>query len=59
MVSFIDEQREVYEVGPICKVLPIAPSPYHEQKARQADPGRWPARARTVMRPERSLWPFR
>jgi putative transposase len=27
-------------------MLPIAPSSYYEQKARQADPGRLPARAR-------------
>ena len=46
MVSFIDEHREVYGVEPICRVLPIAPSVYYEQKARQADPRRLPARAR-------------
>lgn len=46
MVRFIDAHREVYGVEPICRVLPIAPSTYYEQKARQADPGRLPARAR-------------
>jgi putative transposase len=46
MVTFIDEQRGDYGVEPICAVLPIAPSTYHEQKARQADPGRMPRRAR-------------
>jgi putative transposase len=46
MVSFIDDHRDVYGVEPICRLLPIAPSTYHEQKARQADPGRRPARAR-------------
>ena len=45
MTDFIDEQREVYGVEPICKVLPIAPSTYYEEKARQADPSRLPARA--------------
>ena len=45
MVSFIEEQRELYGVEPICAVVPIAPSAYYEQKARQADPGRLPARA--------------
>lgn len=45
MVSFIDEQRETYGVEPICAVLPIAPSTYHEQKAGQADPRRLSARA--------------
>ena len=46
MVSFIDDHRETYGVEPICAVLPIAPSIYYEQKARQADPSRLPARAR-------------
>ena len=26
MIAFIDEQREVYGVEPICRLLPIAPS---------------------------------
>lgn len=46
MTSFIDDHREAYGIEPICKVLPIAPSTYQEQKARQADPSRLPARAR-------------
>jgi len=46
MVSFIDEHRAVYGVEPICAVLPIAPPPYYEQKARQADPSRRPVRER-------------
>jgi putative transposase len=37
MVSFKDEHRKVYGVGPMFAVLPIAPSTYYEQKARQAD----------------------
>ncbi len=45
MTAFIDDQREAYGVEPICAVLPIAPSTYYEQKARQADPARRPARA--------------
>ena len=44
MVAFIDDHREEYGVEPICRVLPIAPSTYHEQKARQADPSRLPGR---------------
>ena len=59
MVSFVDEEREVYGVEPICKVLPIAPSTYYEQKVRQADPGRSPPRAQrdAVLRPEiRRVW---
>ena len=45
MVAFIDDHRETYGVEPICRVLPIAPSTYHEQKARQADPSHLPKRA--------------
>jgi putative transposase len=45
MVAFIDEHREAYGVEPICQQLPIAPSTCYEQKARQADPSRLPARA--------------
>jgi len=45
MVSFIDDHRDEYGVEPICKVLPIAPSTYYEQKTRQADPSRLPRRA--------------
>jgi transposase InsO family protein len=45
MVAFIDTHREAYGVEPICAVLPIAPSTYYEQKARQADATRQPARA--------------
>jgi transposase InsO family protein len=45
MVSLIDEHRETYGVEPICQQLPIAPSIYYEQKAREADPSRLPNRA--------------
>ncbi len=45
MVRFIDENRDDYGVEPICAQVPIAPSTYYEHKARQADPGRLPARA--------------
>ena len=44
MPSFIDEQPETYGVESICSALPIAPSTYYEQKARQADPSRLPKR---------------
>ena len=45
MVEFIDAHRGVYGVEPICRVLPIAPSTYYEEKAREADPTRLPIRA--------------
>jgi putative transposase len=57
--SFIDENREAYGVEPICAVIPIAPSTYYEQKARQADPGRLPQRTKrdAVLREEiRRVW---
>ena len=46
MIAFIDEHREAYGVEPICKVLPIAPSTYHEHAARRADPSRMPIRTK-------------
>ncbi len=54
MVAFIDAHRETHGVEPICAVLPIAPSTYYEQKARQADPRRQPARVQREarLRPE-------
>ena len=46
MTSLIDEHREVYGVEPICRVLPIAPSTYHERVAQRRNPGRQSDRAR-------------
>jgi hypothetical protein len=46
MFAFIDDHRGAYGVEPICKVLPIAPSTYHEHAARRADPSRLLKRAR-------------
>ena len=46
MTAFIDDHRNTYGVESICSVLPVAPSTYYEQKARQADPSRLPDRAR-------------
>ncbi len=45
MVKFIDEHRDGPGVEPICRQLPIAPSVYYEQKAREADPSRLPKRS--------------
>jgi len=44
MTAFVDEHRSVCGVEPIYTMLPIAPSTYYEQKARQADPSRLPER---------------
>jgi transposase InsO family protein len=46
MVRFIDEHRGKFGVEPICNVLPIAPSVYYEQRARQQCPERRPPRVR-------------
>lgn len=46
MTAFIDEHCEVYGVEPICRVLPIAPSTYHERVAQRRDPGKLSDRAR-------------
>jgi len=46
MIAFIDEHRDAYGVEPICRVLPIAPSTYHEHLAQRRDPARQSARAR-------------
>lgn len=46
MVAFIEEHRGKFGVEPICAVLPIAPSVYYEQRARQRCPERRPPRAR-------------
>ena len=46
MVSFIDDHRERLGVESICRQLPIAPSTYYEQKARERDSARRPERAK-------------
>jgi transposase InsO family protein len=49
MIAFIDDHREVHGVEPICRVLPIAPSTYHNHLAKRADPGKLSARAKRDM----------
>ncbi len=46
MIAFIDAHRDTYGDGAICKVLPIAPSPYRLHAGRQRDPSLLPDRAR-------------
>ena len=45
MIAFIDEHRQTHGVEPICKVLRIAPSTYHDHAGKRADPGKLSARA--------------
>jgi putative transposase len=49
MISFIDDHRGTHGVEPICKVLPIAPSTYHDHVAKRADPEKCSARAKRDM----------
>jgi putative transposase len=44
MIAFIDDHRVTYGVEPICKVLPIAPSTYHDHVAKRHDPSKLSAR---------------
>ena len=50
MIAFIDDHRAVYGVEPICNVLPIAPSTYHDHVAKRADPSRLSDRAKRQQR---------
>ena len=45
MIAFIDKYRGNHGVEPICKLLPIAPSTYHDYMAKWRDPSRLSARA--------------
>jgi len=55
MKAFIDDHRDVYEVDPICKVLPIAPSIYDAHRVRQRDSQRQPARTQRRIQIQR-VW---
>ena len=46
MIAFIDDHRQAHGVEPICKVLPIAPSTYHDHVAKRADSEKLSARAK-------------
>ena len=46
MIAFIDDHREEHGIEPICRVLPIAPSTYHDHVAKRRDPDRLSARAK-------------
>ncbi len=46
MIALIDDYRAVFGVGPICRVLGIAPSTYYARKAVERDPDLASARAK-------------
>ena len=59
MIAFIEDQRVVYGVESICRVLPIAPSTYYHRLACEADPSKASARHQRDMelRPEvKRIW---
>jgi transposase InsO family protein len=49
MITFIDDHRGTHGVEPICRVLPIAPSTYHDHVAKRVAPEKLSARARRDM----------
>jgi hypothetical protein len=54
MIAFIDDHRAAYGVEPICKVLPIAPSTYHDRVAKRLNPSNLSTRSKRdqALRPE-------
>jgi len=54
MIAFVDKHRDNHGVEPICKLLPIAPSTYHDHVAKRRDPSRLSARAQRdiLLKPE-------
>jgi putative transposase len=54
MIAFIDDHLTAHGVEPVCKVLPIAPSTYHDPAAKLANTALLSARAQPDMalRPE-------
>ncbi len=46
MIAFVEEDRAVFGVGPICRVLGIAPSTFYAHKAIERDPDLASARAK-------------
>jgi transposase InsO family protein len=54
MIAFIDDHRGAHGVEAICKVVPIAPSTYHDHVAKRLDPSKLSARAKqdSTLKPE-------
>ena len=46
MIRFVDAYRDEHGVEPVCRVLAIAPSTYHEHVRRRAQPETAPARVK-------------
>jgi len=59
MISFIEDQRVVYGVESICRVLPIAPSTFYHRLTCRADPSKASVRQQrdAELRPEiKRVW---
>jgi putative transposase len=54
MIAFIDGNKAEHGIEPICKVLPVAPSSYHEHAARRREPEKRCAREKRddTLKPE-------
>jgi putative transposase len=54
MIAFIDDHRGSHGVEPICKVLPIAPSTYHDHVAKRMNPEKLSVRTKRdlALKPE-------
>jgi len=54
MIAFIDDHKATIGIEPICRVLPIAPTTYHEANARRRRPDAAPPRIRRdeALKPE-------
>ena len=54
MTAFVDAHRQEYGVEPICRLLEIAPSAYHERVRKRREPQRRSAREQRddVLKPE-------
>lgn len=56
MTRFIDEHRQAYDIGSICKVLPSVPSVYYAYQDRQKNPSAWRTKDRSLCDEIRRVW---
>jgi putative transposase len=56
MTSFVDAYRDDHGVEPICRVLEIAPSTYHEHARRRVRPETAPARVKRDAVLKQEIW---
>lgn len=56
LVGFVDEHRDEFGVGPICRVLQVAPSSYYAAKRREVAPSARAVRDVVMMQVLMTLW---